>query len=426
MKGLISRFFKKSQNVKIPELIVIGGGTAGLMAAGQAACLGKQTLILEKKHTAARKLRITGKGRCNITNIAEIQYFIEHIFPNGRFLRNAFSRFFNTELIDFFEQIGVKTVVERGGRVFPASGDAKEVAQALINWNRRNNVVINYSGSVDKIIVENGSVAGVLSRGKIYKAKAVILATGGASYPLTGSTGDGYNIARDCGHTIVPIRPALVPLQTENTDILKAAGLELKNVNVGLWIDNKRVGEEFGEMTITKFGVSGPVILTLSLLAVDAINKNQQVELAIDFKPALDYKKLNNRILRELQSNANRNFHAVLQSLLPKVLISVFIQRTGISPEKPCHQISSNERKNLLKNLKEFKLKVSNYRLINEAIVTAGGVSLKEINPATMESKIVKNLYFAGEVIDLHGDTGGFNLQIAFTTGWLAGIAAVQ
>lgn len=422
------------------RVIVVGGGAAGLMAAGQAADAGADTLLLEKMDRPGRKLTITGKGRCNLTNVATIDDFVAHFGTNGRFLRRAFAQFFSTDLISFLESVGVPTVTERGGRVFPASGEARLVVEALVRWNKARGVEIVRRARVKRLIVEAGSVVGVqLDKGKptgkqsatgpglraqTHTAAAVIVATGGASYPGTGSTGDGYRIAQDVGHRMVPIRPALVPLETAGDVAAKLQGLSLRNVRVSVLIDGKKQVQAFGEMLFTHFGVSGPIILTLSGRIVDALGAGHRVDISIDLKPALDEKKLEARLLRDLDAHGNRQFRTLLKALLPQKLIPLCIEQVHIAPDRRGNQITSEERKRLRDWLKDFRLQVTGHRSLSAAIVTAGGVSTKEVNPGTMSSRLVKGLYFAGEVLDIDADTGGYNLQAAFSTGWVAGRAA--
>lgn len=425
-----------------PRVIVIGGGPAGLIAAGQAAKLGAETLLLEKMDRPGRKLRITGKGRCNLTNIAPLSQFIEHFRPNGRFLRQAFSQFLTSELLAFFEELGVPTVTERGGRVFPASGRAQDVADALVQWIAKCGVNLRNRSAVERLNVEEKKVTGVKvyravssmrkastirpSCGQIYNADAVIIATGGASYPETGSTGDGYQLAELAGHSIVQIRPALVPLETRGDIAQRLQGLSLRNVKVQVRVDGKKREQGFGEMVFTHFGVSGPVILSLSRQVVDALLLGQKVELSIDLKPALDHGKLDARLLRELDAHGKQHFRTLLKVLLPRKLIPVCMELVDIFPGKVGHQITTMERKRLRVWLKDFRLQVKAYRPFKEAVVTAGGVNTREVEPRTMASRIVEHLYFAGEVLDVDADTGGYNLQAAFSTGWIAGRSAAQ
>jgi len=410
------------------------------MAAGQAAELGARTLLFEKMNRPGRKLRITGKGRCNLTNDAPLSEFIAHFGPNGRFLRQAFSRFFTSELAAFFEELGVRTVTERGGRVFPASGQAQDVVDALTRWIGERGVTLRTRSPVERLLVERGRVVGVqvgrkrvfskkpgfCSAGGVYHADGVIVATGGASYPATGSTGDGYRLAESVGHTIVPIRPALVPLETTGDVAHRLQGLSLRNVTIRVWVNGKRRAESFGEMLFTHFGLSGPVILSLSRQVVDALRLGQRVTLSIDLKPALDERKLDARLLRDLDAHGKQQFRTLLKELLPKKLIPVCIDLTSISPHKAGHQITTQERKRLRTWLKDFRMEVTGYRPFAEAIITAGGVDTRKVDPRTMASRLVEGLYFAGEVLDVDADTGGYNLQAAFSTGWVAGRSAAR
>jgi len=408
------------------KVIVIGAGAAGLMAAGQAAQMGAETLLLEKMNHPGRKLRIAGKGRCNLTNVAPVSEFIAHFGPNGRFLRQAFARFFNADLVAFFEELGVRTVAERGGRVFPASGQAQDVVDALVWRIGKQGVTLQTRSPVKRLLVEGGRVVGVQVPRRIYRADAVIVATGGASYPATGSTGDGYRLSQAVGHTIVPIRPALVPLETAGDVAPRLQGLSLRNVTVRVWVNGKKQAEAFGEMLFTHSGVSGPIILSLSRQVVDALLMKQTVFLSIDLKPALDEGKLDARLLRDLDARGKRHFRSLLKGLLPSKLIPVCIDLTGIPSDKMAHQITSEERKRLRTWLKDFRLEVTGHRPFTEAIITAGGVDTREVDPRTLASRLVEGLYFAGEVLDVDADTGGYNLQAAFSTGWVAGRSAAR
>ncbi|MGB7060771.1 MAG: NAD(P)/FAD-dependent oxidoreductase, partial [Candidatus Zixiibacteriota bacterium] len=404
------------------KVIVIGGGAAGLMAAGQAAEQGAETLLLEKMYRPGRKLRITGKGRCNLTNVAPVSRFISHFGPNGRFLRQAFSRFFSFELVAFLDRLGIRTVTERGGRVFPVSDQAQGIVDALSAWARKSGVTLRPRSLVEGLLVEGKRVNGVrIGKGstdqsmaeRVFRADAVIVATGGASYPITGSTGDGYHLAKSAGHTVVPIRPALVPLETAGETAPRLQGLSLRNVTIQVLIDGKKRAEALGEVLFTHFGLSGPIILSSSRLIVDALRLHQRVILSIDLKPALDQRKLNERLLRDLEAHGKQKFRTLLKELLPAKLIPVCIDLTGIPPDKVGHQITAEERKGLRLWLKDFRLEVTGYRPFTEAIITAGGVDTKEVDPRTMASRLVEGLYFAGEVLDIDADTGGYNLQAA-------------
>ena len=403
------------------DVIVVGAGPGGLLAAGRAAELGGKVLVLEKMRQEGRKMLLTGKGRCNITNNSAIDDFITHINPNGRFLRNAFSQFFSKDIINLLSKHGVESILERGGRYFPASNKSADVLQALLKWVNKLNVEIRCGHRVEKLIVENNEIQGIQANGQKFTARHIILATGGNSYPATGSNGEGYELARRVGHSIVKVRPALVPLETEGGVAQKLQGLTLKNIKAAVWVKNKKASEDFGEMIFTHFGLSGPIILTLSRIVVDELHKNNKVEITIDLKPALDEQKLDRRLLRNLNEHGKKKISNVFRYLLPKTMIPVFFDLLGLDPEKECHQISSKERKQIRYLLKNLRFRITNHRPFKEAIITAGGVSTKEIFSKTMESKVVKGLFFAGEMIDLDGETGGYNLQIAYSTGWLAG-----
>jgi hypothetical protein len=409
------------------DVIVIGSGPAGLMAAGQAALQGARTLLLEKMDQPGRKLRITGMGRCNLTNILSLEDFIMHFGPNGRFLRQAFSRFFNQDLIQFMESIGIETITERGGRVFPKDMDAKSLNEKLISWVRSRGVEVKTKSPVEWITTANGKVTGVILRdGRSIASDKVILATGGASYVGTGSTGDGFRMADALGHAIVEIRPALVPLKTLGTTAQRLQGLPLRNVKISLYLNDKKTKEMFGEMLFTHFGVSGPVMLTLSGEIVDALNQGKKVDISIDLKPALDEVKLDARLRRELDTYGKQKIATMLKRLIPLKMVTVCAELAGIIADKPCHQITAEERSRILHWLKDFRLTINGYLPMEAAMITAGGVSLNEVDPRTMASKIVEGLYFAGEVLDLAADTGGYNLQEAFSTGWLAGRSAAE
>jgi len=405
-----------------PDVVVVGGGASGMMAAGQAAGLGADTLLLEKMRRPGRKLGITGKGRCNLTNVASLPEIISHFGSSGIFLRQAFYRFSNDELVVFFEDLGVPTVVERGGRIFPASGQARDVVDALTAWMRRQGVTVRRKISVDGLLIKRQKVCGVCGlTGEIYPADAVIIATGGVSYPATGSTGDGYSLARSAGHSIVSPRPALIPLETEGAVAPRLQGLSMRNVNVSVLINGRKQDEAFGEMLFTHFGLSGPVILSLSGRVTDALDMGGRVTISIDLKPALDEHKLDERLLRDLDAHGKRKFQTLLEGLMPGKLIPVCMDLTGIPPDRRGHQITASERRRLRAWLKDFRLEVTGTRPISEAIITAGGINTGEIDPRTMASRLVSGLYFAGEVMDIDADTGGYNLQAAFSTGWLAG-----
>ena len=408
------------------DVIVIGAGPAGLLAAGRAAELGGKVLVLEKMKHEGRKLLITGKGRCNITNDAPISEFIKHVYPNGRFLRNAFSSFFSKDIIKLLEEHGVESTLERGGRYFPASNRSRDVLNALLQWVKNHKVEIRCGYRVEELLVEDNTVIGVKANGKKFLCNHVIMATGGKSYPATGSNGEGYELARRVGHSVVKARPALVPLETKGDLAQKLQGLNLKNVKATVWVNGKKRADDFGEMIFTHFGLSGPIILTLSREVVRELQDKNRVEVSIDLKPALDEQKLDTRLIRDLNEHGNKKLLNIFKLWLPASMISVFIELLNIDTEKECNQVSSKERKQILYLMKNLVFKISNYRSFKEAIITSGGISTKEISQKTMESKVVKGLYFAGEMIDLDAETGGYNLQIAYSTGWLAGNSCMK
>lgn len=403
------------------DVVVVGAGPAGLLAAGSAAKYGGRVLVLEKMRQEGRKLLITGKGRCNVTNDATVEDFITHVYPNGRFLRSAFTHFYSQDILDLLQNYGVETICERGGRYFPVSNKSADVLAALLKWVNEYNVDIRCGQRVEKLLLESNAIVGVQANGRVIKAGSVILATGGKSYPATGSNGEGYELARLVGHTIEKVRPALVPLETDGGLAQKLQGLTLKNVRVSVWINGKKGGEDFGEMIFTHFGLSGPIILSLSRVVVDELLRKNKVEVTIDLKPALDEQKLDIRLLRDLNEYGKRRVSNIFNHWLPSSMVPVFIELVGLDPDKEGHQISSKERKKIRYFLKNMPFKIINYRSFKEAIITAGGVSTREITSQTMESKLVSRLFFAGEILDLDADTGGFNLQISYSTGWLAG-----
>lgn len=396
------------------------------MAAGQAAKAGARVILLEKKSTPGRKLLITGKHRCNLTNTDRVREFLKHFNPQGKFLTQVFYQFFNTELQGFFEELGVPTVVQRGGRVFPASENSKDVVDALLRWVKALGVEVIPHTTVTDLITNRERITGVRASDQEYDANTVIIATGGAAYPGTGSTGDGYKLAKSVGHSIVPIRPALVPLLTKGDIAPQLQGLSLRNVQVNLWVNDRKQDDIFGEMLFTHFGVSGPIILTMSGQIVDELRNGNKVVLSIDLKPALDHSTLDERLLRDIKAMHLKEFKTLVENLLPRKLIPVCIEETNIPAKKHNHAITAEERKRLRLWLKDFRLEVSGDRGLRHAIITAGGIDTDEVNSRTMESKLVQGLYFTGEVLNVHGDTGGYNLQAAFSTGWAAGQAAAM
>lgn len=404
------------------NVIVVGGGPAGIMAAGIAAHRGNKVVLLEKNDRLAKKLLISGKGRCNITNDTDIEGLIENTPGNGNFLYSAFYTFSNQDLISFINELGLETKVERGGRVFPVSDSARDVVSALMRFLNKNNVKIMTGSPVRNIIYQNDKVSGVvLTDGTVLEADSVVLAVGGMSYPGTGSTGDGYEMAKKLGHTVTPLKPSLVPLVTGEEWVKDLQGLSLKNISVSFKNNRgKEIYSDFGEMIFTHFGVSGPVILSASrhLLAYDF----KDITLSVDLKPALSEEKLDERVQRDFEKYSRKQYKNSLDELLPQKLIPVVIELSSIDPYKPVHQITKEERKRLVALLKRLEVTIAAARPIKEAIVTAGGIKTNEINPSTMESRKIKGLYFAGEIIDVDAYTGGFNLTIAFSTGYLAGM----
>lgn len=410
------------------NVIIIGGGPAGMIAGISAAKSGNKVTIIEKMNSCGKKLLITGKGRCNITNSTDINGFIENTPCNGRFLYGALNNFDNYDIIDLLESEGVKTKVERGGRIFPVSDRAISVLDALLRILKKLNVKILTNSEVKNIIVNEEIVQGVkLATGEELKADKVILATGGKSYPVTGSTGDGYKLAKELGHTVTDIKPSLIPLISNSRECMQLQGLSLRNVSIELKHNDKVIYKDFGEMLFTHYGVSGPVILSASAHLiryknVDELFKSNSIKLEIDLKPALTEEKLDLRILRDFEEVKNKEFKNSLDKLLPQKLIPVIMEKTKINPKKQVNEITKEERQRIVKTLKCFEISINGIRPIEEAIITSGGISTKEINPKTMESKIIKGLYFAGEIIDVDALTGGFNLQIAWSTGYTAGL----
>ncbi len=433
------------------NIVIVGGGPAGMLAAYSASLQGNKVTILEKMNTLGKKLCITGKGRCNITSSLPMDEFIKNIPGNGKFLYSAFKNFTNQDIINLLQENGLKTKEERGNRVFPITDRASDVRDALIHILKKQNVRVITSAKVENIAVNEGKVTGVYYKSEkndesnFLNADKVILATGGKSYPLTGSTGDGYKMAQKLGHTITKIRPSLVALKAKSENGLnlennlldntlnkningikcygletcqKLQGLSLNNVGLKIYRENKVIYEDFGEMLFTHFGVSGPIILSGSAHLVRGDIKN--VFISIDLKPALDAAKLDERILRDFSSEKNKEFKNSLDKLLPQKMIPVIVEKMNIN--KKVNEITKEERHKLVEVLKHFNIAIDDFRPVEEAIVTAGGINIKEINPKTMESKIVKGLYFAGEIIDVDAYTGGFNLQIAYSTGYTAGL----
>jgi len=404
------------------DVVVIGGGPAGMMAAGIAGSRGKKVLLIEKNEKLGKKLFITGKGRCNLSNSAYKEEFLSHITRNPKFLFSTFNNFFNDDLVDFFNKLGLKTKVERGGRIFPLSDKSSDVIKAMEKHLHNNNVAIKLNTIVKSVVAENNEIIGIeLEDGFVY-CSSVIIATGGLSYPLTGSTGDGYRFAKELGHRITELRPSLVPLVVKEDFIKDIQGLSLRNVSVKAICDGKVLFEDIGEMLFTHYGLSGPLILSASFYISEKIYKNKQTFIVIDLKPGLTYDELDRRLLKDFELYKNKYFKNSLDDLLPKKLIPVIIKLSGISEEKQVNQITREERRVIVNLLKDLTFEIIGTRPISEAIVTSGGVDIKEVNPKTMESKIIKGLYFAGEILDVDAFTGGYNLQIAFSTGYTAGL----
>ncbi|MCI7323304.1 MAG: NAD(P)/FAD-dependent oxidoreductase [Lachnospiraceae bacterium] len=403
------------------KVIVIGGGAAGMMAAYQAAVGGNTVTLLEQNEKLGKKLFITGKGRCNLTNAGEMEELFANVMSNRKFLYSAFYGFDNEQVIAFFEEQGLPTKVERGNRVFPQSDHSSDVIAAMKRALDKAGVRIRLHTKVAELLTEDGHITGVqLADGTRLSAEAVIVATGGLSYPSTGSTGDGLRMAEASGHRLVECTPSLVPFETKEAWVKELQGLSLRNVSVSIFNGKKKLYEDFGEMLFTHFGVSGPLILSAS----GSIKPKLFVEslsLFIDLKPALDEEQLDQRILRDFDGMKNKQFRNSLSHLLPAKMIPVVVELSGIHPDKKVNEISKEERKNLVHLLKHLPLTIKGLRGWNEAIITKGGVCVKDINPSTMESKLVQGLYFCGEVLDLDALTGGYNLQIAWSSGFLAG-----
>lgn len=405
------------------DVIVVGGGAAGLMAASTAASLNKKTLLIEKMPRTGRKILITGKGRCNVTNNCDRDTVQKNTVSNPKFLYSALENFTPQDTMDFFEGMGVTLKTERGNRVFPVSDKSMDIADALLSSCKKNGVKV-LTDTVTSLIVENGQIKGVktASQGEIL-ASSVIVATGGLSYPKTGSTGDGYKFAKSVGHSVTPLRASLVGLKTVGDDCKKMQGLSLKNTALALKDKktDKIVYSDMGEMLFTHFGISGPMVLSASAFLID---NPQNYYITLDLKPALSFEKLDERISRDFLENINKDFSNSLSNLLPKAMIDVIVEKSGIAPDKKVNQITKEERQRLCAILKNFEIEISSREDIETAIITAGGVSTREINPKTMQSKLVNGLFFAGEVIDVDACTGGFNLQIAFSSGYTAGFYA--
>lgn len=405
------------------KVIVIGGGPAGMMAAYAASCQGHAVTVLEQNEKLGKKLFITGKGRCNITNAGDMDNLFANVMSNRKFLYSAFYTFDNEQVLSFFENQGLRTKVERGNRVFPLSDHSSDVIAALSRALKSQNVDIRLHTKVQSLLIRDEAACGVvLSDGKTVEADDVIVATGGISYPSTGSTGDGYRMAEESGHALVECTPSLVPFETKEDWVKDLQGLSLRNVTVSIYHGKKKLFEDFGEMLFTHFGVSGPLVLSASGM-IKPVQFKQELCMYIDLKPALDAEQLDKRILREFDAAMNKQFKNAIGSLMPAKMIPVVIRLSGIDPDKKVNEVSREERQHLVQLLKRLPLTINGLRGWNEAIITKGGVSVKDINPSTMESKKVSHLFFCGEVLDLDALTGGYNLQIAWSTGYLAGIS---
>lgn len=405
------------------KVVIIGAGPAGMTAAYSASQNGVDVVLVEKNERVGRKLLITGKGRCNITNNCEVEELIANVNTNGKFLYSAFYTFTNDSVMEMFESLGVRLKTERGNRVFPESDRAMDVVDAMARLIKRKNIKLVTGKTVKDIKEKNGKVESVvLSDGKEIKADAVIIATGGASYQRTGSTGDGYRLAEKLGHKITPLKPSLIGLEIQEDFVHKLKGLSLRNVAINVYgKKNKKIYDDFGEMEFTDYGVDGPIIKSASCIMRDLSKESYKISL--DLKPALDHEKLDKRVQRDFQKYINKRFENSLSDLLPSKMIPVVVELSGIDPATPVNSITKEERRNLVNTIKNMEMHVKRYRPMEEAIVTSGGVKTSEINSSTMESKLVEGLYFAGEVIDVDAYTGGFNLQIAFSTGYLAGMS---
>ena len=402
------------------KVIIIGGGAAGMFAAVHASDKGHEVHLFEKNEKLGKKLYITGKGRCNITNACDVEELFQAVIGNPKFLYSSFYTYTNQDVIDFFENEGLATKIERGNRVFPVSDHSSDVIRTLSEAMRKRGVQVHLNQKVEKVLQKDGTFDGiVLEDGKTVKGDSCIIATGGLSYPSTGSTGDGYRWAEALGHKVTEQSPGLVPLETKESWVKALQGLSLRNVNVTVLDGRKKYYEEFGELLFTHFGVSGPTVISASSV-VGQMLKRKELTLTIDLKPALSEEQLDKRLLRDFEEQKNKQFKNALGGLFPSKLIPVMVELSGILPEKQVNAVSKEERHSLVHLIKNFAMTLTGIRGYNEAIITRGGVSVREIDPGTMESKKVKNLYFAGEVLDLDAVTGGYNLQIAWSTGYMA------
>ncbi|MFH1901782.1 MAG: NAD(P)/FAD-dependent oxidoreductase [Candidatus Omnitrophota bacterium] len=404
------------------DAIIIGAGPAGMMAAIRAAERNRKILLIEGNDSMGRKLLISGKGRCNLTNSCDIENFLEKFSRSRAFLRNIFAKFFNDDLMSFFEDAGLKLKVERGGRVFPQNDRSVDILNVLKTKLKNKNIKVLYGVRVREIIAKDKKIEGILTySGGHFLGGHIVVATGGLSYPKTGSRGDGYKIAAKFGHEIIPLKPALSPILIKEKFIRDWQGISLKNVRLVLFTGSKKIDERFGEMLFTHFGLSGPAILDISASVYDALELKNEATISINFKPALDYEKLNARLLREFTANSKKSIKNIFKNLLPQGIIQRFLEYCSVNGNKTASQITTEERKKLINGLFDLRLTVGGVVSIEDGIVTRGGVNTKEVNPKTMESKLIEGLFFAGEVIDIDAKTGGYNMQAAFSTGWVCG-----
>ena len=406
------------------KVIVVGGGAAGMMACHAAAMCGHQVTLLEKNEKLGKKIYITGKGRCNLTNASDMEALFANVMSNRKFLYSAFYTFDNNQVIDLFEMNGMATKTERGNRVFPVSDHSSDVISTMAKVLKNDNVEVKLNTTVQSLIIKENKACGVIVNGKEISADNVILCTGGLSYPSTGSTGDGYEFAKKAGHRIIDCTPSLVPFNIREEWVKDLQGLSLKNSAVTIYDEKKNLYSDFGEMLFTHFGVSGPMILSASG-NIKAAEFVKPLKLVIDLKPAMTEDQLDKRILRDFDENKNKQFRNSVSKLLPSKLIPIIIDLSGIDPDKKVNEISKEERSHFVHLLKNLTMTINGLRGWNEAIITKGGINVKDVNPSTMESKLVSNLFFAGEVLDLDAMTGGYNLQIAWSTGYLAGLSCV-